>query len=66
MGWFMDYGPQRELFFENPKLLGLGRQIGPKILGAFRVFLAKLQHVGGIFHLLYLADLSVCLPVLKW
>ena len=30
---------QREFFFENPKLLGLGRQIVPKISGAF----------GGIF-----------------
>ena len=35
---------QRELSFENLKLLGLGRQIGPKIFGAFGVFLAKQQH----------------------
>ena len=34
---------QRELFSENPKLLGLGRQIGPKNLGAFGVFLANLS-----------------------
>ena len=33
---------QRELFFENLKLLGLGRQIGPKFWGAFRVFSAIL------------------------
>ena len=32
---------QRELSFENLKLLGLGRQIGPKILGAFVVFSAN-------------------------
>ena len=25
---------QKELFFENPKLLGLARQIGPKNLGS--------------------------------
>jgi hypothetical protein len=35
---------QRELFLKNHELLGLGRQIGPKILGAFEVFLAKVQH----------------------
>jgi hypothetical protein len=35
---------QRELFFENLKLLGLGRQIGPKNVGAFWVFSAKLQY----------------------
>ena len=34
---------QRELFFENSKRLGFGRQIGPKILGAFWVFSAKLS-----------------------
>ena len=28
----------RELFSENPKLLGLGRQIGPKFLGAIGFF----------------------------
>ena len=33
---------QRELFFKNLKLLGLGRQIGPKFYEAFWVFLAKL------------------------
>jgi hypothetical protein len=31
-------------FFENPKLLGLGRQIGLKNVGAFWVFSAKLQY----------------------
>ena len=36
--------PERASFFENLKLLGLGRQIGPKILGAFGVFSVKLQH----------------------
>ena len=30
---------QRELFFKNPKLLGLGRQIGVKCFEAFGVFL---------------------------
>ena len=30
---------QRELFFENPKLLGLGRQIGVKCFEVFGVFL---------------------------
>ena len=34
---------QRELFFENPKLLGLGRQIGGKIGGVFGVFSADLS-----------------------
>ena len=33
---------QRELFFKNWKLLGLGRQIGLKFYEAFGVFLAKL------------------------
>ena len=33
---------QTELFFKNSKLLGLGRQIGPKFYKAFGVFLAKL------------------------
>jgi hypothetical protein len=33
---------QRELFFKNSKLLGLGRQIGPKFYEAFGVFLVKL------------------------
>ena len=32
---------QTELFFKNSKLLGLGRQIGPKFYEAFGVFLAK-------------------------
>ena len=34
---------QRELFFENHKILGLGRQIGPQNFGAFWVFLADLS-----------------------
>ena len=33
---------QTERFFKNSKLLGLGRQIGPKFYEAFGVFLAKL------------------------
>ena len=33
---------QTELFFKNSKLLGLGRQIGPKFYEVFGVFLAKL------------------------
>ena len=33
---------QRELFFKNSKLLGLGRQIGLKFYEAFGAFLAKL------------------------
>ena len=33
---------QTELFFKNSKLLGLGRQFGPKFYEAFGVFLAKL------------------------
>ena len=33
---------QRELFFKNLKLLGLGRQIGLKFWGAFWLFPAKL------------------------
>ena len=33
---------QRELFFKNSKLLGLGRQIGLKFFEAFGVFSAKL------------------------
>ena len=33
---------QRELFFKNSKLLGLGKQIGLKFYDAFWVFLAKL------------------------
>ena len=36
---------QRELFFKNSKLLGLGRQIGPKFFEAFGVFSAKLLKV---------------------
>ena len=31
---------QREFIFENPKLLGLRRQIGPKIFRAFGIFSA--------------------------
>ena len=38
--WTMDI--QRELFFKNSKVLGLGRQIGLKFWGAFWVFPAKL------------------------
>ena len=34
---------QRDIFFENLKLLGLGRQIGPKFFGAFGVFLIELS-----------------------
>ena len=37
-----DYEHPESFFFENPKRLGLGRQIGPKILGAFGVFSANL------------------------
>ena len=33
---------QRELFFKNSKLLGLGRQIGLKFWGAFWLFLLAL------------------------
>ena len=33
---------QRELFFKNSKVLGLGRQIGLKFWGAFWLFPAKL------------------------
>ena len=40
----MDYGhPERVFFFENPKLLGLDRQIGPIILGTIGVFSANLS-----------------------
>ena len=38
---------QRELFFENPKLLGLARQIGPKNLGSL---VHGLEHVVVLFH----------------
>ena len=40
-----DYGHPERVFFENPKLLGLGRQIGLKMLGAwaFGVFSAELS-----------------------
>ena len=39
-----DYGhPERFFFFENPKLLGFDRQIGPKMVWAFRVFLANIS-----------------------
>ena len=34
-------------FYQNPKLLGLGRQIGLKMFGTFGVFLADLS--GPIF-----------------
>ena len=34
---------QREPFFEKSKLLGLSRQIGPKIFGAFGVFSANIS-----------------------
>ena len=42
----LDHGlrtPRESFFFENPKLLGLGRQIGPKFFGAFGVFSADLS-----------------------
>ena len=35
----------RERIFKNSKLLGLCRQIEPKILGAFGIFSAKIQHL---------------------
>jgi hypothetical protein len=38
-----DYKYPERAFFENSKLLGLGRQIGPNILGTFRVFFADLS-----------------------
>jgi hypothetical protein len=38
-----DYGHPERAFFKNPKLLGLGRQIGLKFFEAFRVFSAKLS-----------------------
>ena len=33
--------PRESFFFENPKLLGLGREIGPKNVGAFWVFFGQ-------------------------
>ena len=43
--YYQDYErtPRVSFFFEKFKLLGLGRQIGPKNVGAFWVFLAELQ-----------------------
>ena len=38
-----DYGHPERTFFENPKLLGLGRQIGLKMFGAFGVISADLS-----------------------
>ena len=38
-----DYGPLERAFLENPKILGLGRQIGPTNFGAFGVFSANLS-----------------------
>ena len=38
-----DYEHPERVFFLNPKILGMGRQIGPKILGAFGVFSANLS-----------------------
>ena len=39
-----DYGrPMKPFFYQNPKLLGFGRQIGQINYVAFRVFLAKLS-----------------------
>ena len=35
--------PRVSFFFKNPKLLGVGRQIGLKFFEAFEVFLAKLS-----------------------
>ena len=37
------YGHTERAFFKNPKLLGLGRQIGLKFFEAFGVFSAKLS-----------------------
>ena len=43
-----DYGHTDRAFFENPKILGLGRQIGPNIFGTFVVFSAELSdHILG-------------------
>ena len=43
LGLVTDRGqPEKAFFFKNLKPLGLGRQIGPKILGAFGVFSADL------------------------
>ena len=39
-----DYEHPEKAFFENPELLGLGRQIGSINYGAFGIFSAKLQH----------------------
>jgi hypothetical protein len=41
--YLTDYGHPERVFFQNPKLLGLGRQIRPKFFGAFWVFSAKLS-----------------------
>ena len=38
---------QRELFFKNPKLLGLGRQIGLKFLRKLSYFWPNYQHYFG-------------------
>ena len=38
-----DYGHPERVFFENPRLLGLGRQIGQTFWGAFWVFSAELS-----------------------
>ena len=35
--------PRESYFFENLRLFGLGRQIGPKLFGEFWVLLAKLS-----------------------
>ena len=52
---------QRELFFKNSKLLGLGRQIGLKFWGAFWLFPAKMLalfwHCESLVHGKVLLDL---------
>ena len=40
MSLITDYGHPERVFFENPKLFGLGLQIRPKSFGTFGVFLA--------------------------
>ena len=41
-----DYEHPERVFFLNPKILGMGRQIGPKILGAFGVSATYSTHLG--------------------
>ena len=40
---YTDYGHAERAFFQNPKLFGLGRQIGLKFIEAFVVFSAELS-----------------------